>query len=169
MKVRIALSITAATVLGVTGYALAQAQPEDDAAFAAQIWEQLLAQRLVGPESIGAVPYPRQGEAHGSLLVSLLSTITVGETEGQVIVKRSYAGEDATRDNIIANPADNVANITVMFKREGYDPENADWFWAMYMPDGTLGEMEGMPVAGRVEMCTSCHVEAQGGDYLFLQ
>lgn len=146
---------------------LVSAQAPDDAAFAGNLWGELAALRLVGPEAVGAVPYPRQGAAHGALLVSLQSVVTVDGVTGVVIVKRSYA-DGIGRDDIIANPNGDVANVTVMFKREGYDPANADWFWAMYMPDGTLGQMEGMTVAGQVPFCSGCHVEAPGGDYIFL-
>ena len=158
-----------AVALAMSGVGFAQSEPADDAAFATEVWELIAEQRLVGPEALGAVPYLRQGEAHAASLVTLLSTISVNGTDMEVIVKRSYEGEGATRDAIIANPTENLSNITVMVKREaGYDPDNQDWFWAMYMPDGSVGEMEGMQMAGRVEMCTACHSAAPGGDYLFL-
>lgn len=168
MKLAKGLAAAALVSLEATVIALAQSQ-DDGAAFAGQLWEQLVNQRLVGPDSIAAVPYLREGQAHGPTLVSLISTATVGDVTGEVIVKRSYGGEDATRENIIADPAGSLQNITVMFKRAGYDPENEDWFWAMYTPDGSVGEMEGAAVAGKVAMCTGCHAQAPGGDYLFLK
>ncbi len=150
---------------GAVGVALAQAP--DDVAFAGALWTELEAQHLVGADALGAVPYLRSGQAHGATLVTLLGTATVNGVTGQVIVKRSYA-DGATREAIIGNPAENIANITVMFQREdGYDPETGNWFWAMFMPDGMVGEMEGM-APGRAEGCIGCHATAPGGDYVFL-
>jgi len=164
MRKLVLAAITAASV-GVVGAALAQ---QDDGAFAEMLWQEIEAQRLVGANLIGTVPYPRDGEAHGVTLATFVSTATVGSVKGQVIVKRSYT-DAATREGIIGNPAENLDNITVMFKREaGYDPANQDWFWAMYMPDGMVGEMGGMAVAGMAEGCSGCHATAPGDDYLFL-
>lgn len=158
----------AALLSVVAGGGLVWAQAGDDPAFADALWGQLAAQRLVGDEALGAVPYAREGQAHGATLVSLQSTVTVNGVTGAVLVKRSYT-DAATRDGIIAHPNDNLENITVMFQREdGYDPANADWFWAMYAPTGMVGAMDGMTMAGRVTMCSGCHAAAPGGDYVFL-
>jgi hypothetical protein len=166
MKIRHWVALGAAVPIVVAGVAIAQMN--DDTAFAGGLWDQLAGQRLVGPELIGAVPYLRMGEAHGATLVTLVSTATVNGVTGRAIVKRSY-GDGATREGIIAAPAENLANVTVMFQREaGYAPEHGDWFWAMFTPDGAVAEMGGMAVAGRVEMCTACHAAAPGGDYTFL-
>ncbi|KPP84625.1 MAG: hypothetical protein HLUCCO07_05865 [Rhodobacteraceae bacterium HLUCCO07] len=61
---------------------------------------------------------------------------------------------------------------TVMFRREaGYDPDNADWFWVKYLPDGSLDKNpSGTPLAGRVgkgmdEGCIACHAGVE--DYVF--
>ena len=99
------------------------------------------AANLVGANQIGAVPYPREGEAHGTILVTLVSNVLVHGVTGRVIVKRSYS-DDATRERIIDEPDANLANITVMFEREGYAPDAGDSFWAMYMPTGMVGMME---------------------------
>ncbi len=161
----LAVVSASAAAIGL-GWAVAQ-EDGDDAGFAADLWNQLAAQRLVGPDALGAVPYARQGQAHGETLVSLVSTVTVGGETGVVIVKRSYA-EDATREGILADPQADLMDVTVMFQRAGYDPDNGDWFWSMYAPDGMVGAMEGMTMAGRVEMCSGCHAAAPGDDYVFL-
>jgi len=60
-----------------------------------------------------------------------------------------------------------------MFKRQGYDPENKDWFWVKYAPDGSiLKNPKGMKLAGRVakgmpEGCIACHTAAPGGDMVY--
>ncbi|MCK6505076.1 cytochrome P460 family protein [Myxococcota bacterium] len=64
--------------------------------------------------------------------------------DGAISVKEQY---------MAATDAD-PASLTVMQKRAGYDPDNGDWFWAMYAPDGTVME------AGKVEMCSGCHASA---------
>lgn len=64
--------------------------------------------------------------------------------------------------------------VTVMYRREkGYDPDNQDWFWAKYGPDGTLDtNPKGIPLAGRVAKgmdagCIACHAGAPGADMVF--
>lgn len=58
-----------------------------------------------------------------------------------------------------------------MFKREtGYDRENLDWFWAKYMPDGSLDKNpKGRKLAGRIGKdgsggCIVCHKAIGGSD-----
>jgi hypothetical protein len=67
------------------------------------------------------------------------------------------------------DPAAYLAAITVMFKRPGFDPDNQDWFWARYAPDGSLAMTDGgVAVAGRVDGCIGCHSAAGGGDYIYV-
>jgi hypothetical protein len=61
-----------------------------------------------------------------------------------------------------------------MFRREaGYDPDNNDWFWVKYTPDGGLHtNPKGMKLAGRVakgmpQGCLACHGARKGTDYQF--
>ncbi|MCB1809044.1 MAG: hypothetical protein KDJ99_28985, partial [Candidatus Competibacteraceae bacterium] len=61
-----------------------------------------------------------------------------------------------------------------MYQRPGYDPDNNDWFWARYLPDGSLDKnAEGIALAGRVAKadppggCIACHTAAPGGDLVF--
>lgn len=50
--------------------------------------------------------------------------------------------------------------------RPGYDPDNLDWFWARYNPDGSIAENPmGVALAGRVakgmeDGCIACHAGA---------
>ena len=56
-----------------------------------------------------------------------------------------------------------------------YDPDNQNWFWAKYLPNGSLDKNpKGMQLAGRVAKgadagCIACHAGADGGDYMFLK
>ncbi|RMD48443.1 MAG: hypothetical protein D6832_03940, partial [Alphaproteobacteria bacterium] len=77
-------------------------------------------------------------------------------------------------DAVLAEPEKHLGAITVMFRREkGYDPDNQDWFWVKYRPDGSLDKNpKGMMLAGRVAKgadkgCIACHSGAGGDDYIF--
>lgn len=59
--------------------------------------------------------------------------------------------------------------LTIMYRaKEGYDPENNDWYWVKYLPNGKVAKTgEGMPIAGKVKSCIECHASAAGDDYVF--
>ena len=90
-----------------------------------------------------------------------------------MIVKRNYGGPDVSIENVANEPAKYLKAITVMFKRRGFDPEDKDWFWVKYKPDGSLHENEkGMKLAGKIAKgmpkgCIACHKAAPGGDFMF--
>ena len=83
---------------------------------------------------------------------------------GSIIVKENYGEQKAEK----------LMAVTVMQRLKGYDPDNHDWFWVKYAPDGkVLTNPKGMPLAGRVAKgmpkgCIACHKKAEGGDYLFV-
>jgi hypothetical protein len=95
-------------------------------------------------------------EPHGMLLTTYVNDIardalTRGATplpDGAIIVKENYM------------PDGSYDAATVMVKRQGYNPEHNDWFWAKYGPDGAVDE------AGRIEMCQACHGANRQQDYL---
>jgi len=89
-------------------------------------------------------------------------------------VKTNFGGDGVSVDAVNANPGNYLASVTVMFKRAGFDPDNNDWFWAKYLPDGSLDKNpKGMQLAGRVAKgntqagCIACHSAAPGGDLVF--
>ncbi|MBT8436269.1 MAG: cytochrome P460 family protein, partial [Gammaproteobacteria bacterium] len=92
-----------------------------------------------------------------------------------IIVKRNYGGEGVSIVNVANQPAKYLQAITVMLKRPGYDPENRDWFWVRYRPDGSIdSNPEGVMLAGKVakgeaEGCIACHAAAPGDDMVFLR
>ena len=61
-----------------------------------------------------------------------------------------------------------------MKKVQGYDPENADWFWVKFGPKGdVMKNPKDMYLAGRVAKgmpkgCIACHSDADGNDFLFI-
>ena len=158
-------ALAAALLLATTVLAGA----DDDGLFARQLWTALARARLVGDGAIAAVPYAAAGDAHGAQLVTLERFITVNARDGFTIVKRTYGGEGANRQTILADPASALTAVSVMHKRDsGYDRGHENWFWAMYAPDGTVATRDGAEMAGRVPMCIECHEDAPGGDMVFL-
>lgn len=146
---------------------------EEDIKYSIELWTTLKQAHLVGPSAIRSMPYEGQ-VPHGAILEVLSSTIMVNGEKGDVHVKANYGGPDMTRSKVVNEPGKYLKAVTVMFKREkGYDPDNQDWFWAKYTPDGGLHKNPmGMALAGRVakgmdQGCIACHSTADGGDYLF--
>lgn len=145
----------------------------DDSAYAAAVWSALQGARLVGAGAVQTKAYPGQ-HPHGAVLQNVDSVITVNGETNAVIVKSNFGGEGVSVESVSANPDQYLAAVTVMFKRPGYDPDNSDWFWAKYLPDGTLDKNpKGMQLAGRVAKvdppagCIACHTAAPGGDMVF--
>ena len=144
-----------------------------DVKFANKLWKVMKHEKLVGPNSINSVPY-FGGPPHGSYLETLDSVIKVNNLRSVVIVKKNYDDDITIQKNDVANkPAEYLDAITVMFYRPGYDPENHNWFYVKYNPDGSLqNNPAGIPLAGRIAKgmpsgCIACHVAAPGGDYVF--
>lgn len=144
---------------------------EADADYAALLWQVMQEKRLVGDDSVLSYPYAGV-EPHGMMLETFYSEATVDGHTGVLVVKRNYGPEGVSEDEVIADPAGHLAEITIMFRREaGYDADNQDWFWVKYLPDGTLDtNPDGMQLAGRVakgadQGCIACH--SAEADYLF--
>jgi hypothetical protein len=117
--------------------------------------------------------YPGQSP-HGQFLRLFYNLVNVDGKPYHVIVKDNYGGEGATMETVSASPQEYLAAVTIMLQREtGYDPDNDNWFWVKYGPDGgILKNPNGMALAGRVAKgsdsgCISCHANAEDGDYLF--
>ncbi len=109
----------------------------------------------------------------GQILSALFAKGTVNGHTGDLIVISNYGSEGVSADAILADPAKHLGAITVMFRREaGFDEDNKNWFWVMYMPDGTLGKNPaGMRMSGRIAKgmdvgCIACH--SQEEDRVFL-
>ena len=149
---------------------------EEDTSYAAMLWE-VMEQQGVGSVSGDNVVrgFPYEGaEPHGFVLDTLYVNATVDGHTGALVVKRNYGPEGVSVEEVQANAEEHLGSVTVMFKREdGYDDENANWFWAKYLPDGTLDKNPaGLELAGRVAKgneeagCIACHTGA-GEDLLF--
>ena len=162
----------ALSLVASTGMTIAQEfGTEADADYAALLWDVMVEARLVGDDAVLATPYDG-GPPHGMMLETFYTKATIDGHTGDLIVKRNYGPEGVSAEEILADPAKHLGAHTVMFRREeGYDADNADWFWVKYLPDGTLDKNPaGMQLAGRVakgaEMgCIACH--SGEDDYVF--
>jgi len=138
---------------------------KDDIAFASKIWKEIHEKgydKVHGNLYVGGPPHGKVRE------------VTEGVIDGKlVIVKNNYGGKDVTIDKVKADPKKYLKAITVMVKKDGYDPEDKDWFWIKFAPDGTLMKnKKDMSLAGKVAKgmpvgCISCHKSASGNDFVF--
>jgi len=102
---------------------------------------------------------------HGAFLKMYLNRIAVGNAQtlphGSVIIKENFGKDQKT-----------LMAVTVMYrskdrKGQGYDPDNNDWYWVKYNPDGSVATKGNMRLAGRLKGCIECHSGADGDDYVF--
>lgn len=112
----------------------------------------------------GLEPFYGGNDPHGMLLTTYTNPVaatalTAGETsmpDGAIVIKENYTPDRA------------LAAITVMYKRAGYDAEHSDWFFAKFLPDGSLDTgPNGMALEGRVPGCQGCHIAQASQDYLY--
>ncbi len=172
MKRIVTLALVA--MIGMGGAAAAQDAmfgSDEDAAYAQAIWDAMVAQRLAGEGMIRGVPYEGT-DPHGMMLETFYTTAEVNGHTGALIVKRNFGPVGVSKDAVLTDPGKHLGAITVMFRREkGYDPDNQDWFWVKYLPDGSLDmNPKGMKLAGRVAKgadvgCIACH--SAEDDYIF--
>lgn len=111
---------------------------------------------------------------HGKVLKLYYNMVNVNNKPYHVIIKDNYGGEGATVEAVAEAPEKYLAAVTVMVQREdGYDPAHNNWFWAKYMPGGSLDKnAKGMQMAGRVAKgmkvgCIACHADAADNDFVF--
>jgi hypothetical protein len=140
----------------------------DDIAYAQALWDLMVEARLAGPGMIRALPY-EGSEPHGMMLETFYTTATIDGHTGDLVVKRNFGPEGVEADTVLRDPDGHLGAYTIMFRREaGYDPENLDWFWARYNPDGSVAKNpKGMSLAGQVakgsdQGCIACHQGAEG-------
>lgn len=166
----------AATALAATGAMAQDAAPfgsEADTAYAALLWDVMVAERLVGENALRSFPYEGT-DPHGMMLETFYTRATVDGHDGALIVKRNYGPEGVSVDEVLGDPAGHLGAVTVMFQRAaGYDDETGNWFWVKYLPDGLLDKTpDGMQLAGLVGKgmdsgCIACHAGAGGDDMIF--
>jgi hypothetical protein len=144
-----------------------------DIAYAKTLWVRLRRARLVGDHRYAARP-TKGDQPHGSIQQIIAGTISVNRRRARVLVKANHRGKDISPEGVFEDPKKFLTGYAVMAKRErGYNRAHADWFWALYNPDGTLRKFEGKAIAGRVDTgadngCIGCHKKYGGKDYEML-
>lgn len=139
-----------------------------DQGYAAELWQTITDRGLAGENALQAFPYAGT-DPHGMMLVTFYTTATIDGQSGDVVIKRTHGPEGVTVDAVLGAGDDSLASVTIMFRRgDDYAPDSGNWFWAKYLPDGSLDQpTDGTPLAGLVRGDISCHADADGGDYLF--
>ncbi len=105
----------------------------------------------------GKLYEPETPSPHGALLTTYLNAAALQAIEnkqgvlagGSMIVKENYM-LDGT-----------YAGATVMYKVQGYDPSNNDWFWAKWGARATIEE------EGKVQGCIACHGSKRDNDFIW--
>ena len=69
---------------------------------------------------------------------------------GSIEVKENYS------------KAGELVAITVMYKISGFNPDDGDWFWVKYSPDGKAD------VAGKIAGCIGCHGTRASNDFILV-
>lgn len=140
--------------------------------YAAKIWTTLQDKGFVGAGAIMAFPYGGT-DPHGMMLETFYFTAEIEEHLGTLVVKRNYGPEGVSVDEVLGDPETHLGAVTVMFQRAaGYDDATRNWFYAKYLPDGTLDRNPmDMALAGLVGKdadagCIACH-QGAAPDYLF--
>ncbi len=163
---------TACLALAATPAFAASFGGADDLAYADRLWSVLKSAGLVGSGAIMSAPYTGV-HPHGAILDTIDARVAVDGSASPVIVKRNYGGKGVSKQAVANDPAKWLKAVTVMYKRPGYDPEDRDWFWVKYAPNGkVLTNPKGMALAGRVAKgapkgCIACHRAAPGGDFVY--
>lgn len=115
----------------------------------------------------GKPPFYNGSHPHGALLTTYLNeqsynAVVNKEGEmppGSIIIKENY------------DPEKNLGAITVLYKLAGFDPENNNWFWVKFAPDGVPMTMDkdgkSMTLAGKVPGCIGCHGARKENDYIY--
>ena len=146
---------------------------DEDIAYANTLWDLMVQKNLAGDNAIRTIPYEGV-DPHGKMLETFFTNATIDGHKGSLVIKRNFGPEGVEANDVLADPDKYLGAITVMFQREkGYDSDNQNWFWAKYLPDGSLDKnAKGIQLAGRVakgaeQGCIACHANAPGDDYLF--
>lgn len=94
---------------------------------------------------------------HGAYLTTYVSPLAYGaieEKDGEILNNSFIVKENYT-------PEKELAAITVMYKKDDYNPESGDWFWLKFTPEGEIQK------EGKVAGCINCHQKVKDNDWLF--
>ena len=145
LSVLFALGVVACNSLGT----------KEDQSDAGTLWGQLQGYQSWGGFE-GAEGMQKGTSVHGNFVRTFLNDVGAQDQANPAY------GTIVVKENIGKTDLGSLESLTVMQRREGYDPDNNDWFWARYKPSGELTD------SGKVEFCSDCHFDADNDDFLFL-
>ncbi len=96
-------------------------------------------------------------EPHGALLTTYLNPAAAAALDA--MQGAMPAGAIIVKENFM--PDGMYGAATVMYKAEGSDPDNHDWWWMKRLPDGTV------EFSGSGGPCAGCHSGVAENDYIF--
>ena len=96
-------------------------------------------------------------EPHGALLTTYLNPAAAAALDA--MQGAMPAGAIIVKENFM--PDGMHGATTVMYKSEGADPDNHDWWWMKRLADGTV------EFSGPGGMCAGCHSGVADNDYVF--
>lgn len=137
-----------------------------DDAYAAKVWSYMAANGLIGEGRIRSFPFVGS-RPHGSIQEFIATEAVIDGQRGRLLIKHNYGAEEALSPKSVyaAGPDENNEPLAIMFQREeGYDPDNNNWFWAEYNPDGSVFNYQGANLSGRAPLCIGCHTPLGGKD-----
>lgn len=94
---------------------------------------------------------------HGALVTIYVSNEALAAIEAKSGVMP--AGSTVVKENY--NREARLLAVTLMHKVEGFDPENNDWYWLKFGPNGTVDS------EGKVNSCIDCHAIRADNDFIF--
>ncbi len=146
-----AAALATATLIGPANSQMAPFGDDESVSYAAKLWDAMGALNLTGDNAIRSFPYEGT-DPHGAILETFYMNATIDGHTGALVVKRNYGPAGTEVDAVLMDPAKYLGSLTVMFRREaGYDNDNKNWFWAKYLPDGSLDKHpKGMKLAGKI-------------------
>ncbi|PLX79272.1 MAG: hypothetical protein C0615_02700 [Desulfuromonas sp.] len=105
----------------------------------------------------GKEKFYKGAHPHGAFLTTYVSpdgaaSISDGSgtlPDGSIVVKENYS------------PGKKLTAITVMYKKEGFNPESGNWYWLKFSPNGDVQQ------EGRIAGCINCHRSVEKNDWLF--
>ncbi len=116
----------------------------------------------------GKEAFYKGSHPHGALL-----TTYVNESAHDAIVNKKGSLPDGAiviKENYM--PDKKLGAITVIEKKDGYNPDAGDYFWVKFGVDGSvltkkMDDGSEMPLAGKVPGCIGCHTVVKANDFLY--
>ena len=143
---------------------------KSDVALAEALWRALCGARMAGPDRLNVHAFAGR-KPHAIVQQIWAGNVMVQGRMARAVVKANHTSHGATIQSVYDHPNKYLTSYTVMFQNiAGYDPQNRDWFWVKFGPDGQIDkDTNGVAIAGRVDSpsgfgCAACHRKLGGKD-----